>query len=144
MIENYISVFQKYTDFDGRASRREFWLFQLANIIIMLGIAVLFFIIPQAWPVVLALYILYFVAIIIPSISVTVRRLHDISKSGWWILVSFVPYVGSIILLIFEVLPSTPGDNIYGPNPYGISSSNSKGPENIPEEEIIEVEEIQN
>ncbi len=60
---------------------------------------------------------IYALAVLIPGIAVSVRRLHDIGKSGWWILISLVPIVGVIILLVFTVLDSTPGENQYGPNP---------------------------
>jgi uncharacterized membrane protein YhaH (DUF805 family) len=63
---------------------------------------------------------IYVLAIIIPSIAVTVRRLHDTDRSGWWFLLSFVPLIGGLVLLVFEVLDSTPGANRYGPNPKGV------------------------
>jgi uncharacterized membrane protein YhaH (DUF805 family) len=55
--------------------------------------------------------------VLIPGIAVTVRRLHDTSRTGWWVLIVFVPLVGALILMIFMVLESQPGDNEYGPNP---------------------------
>ena len=61
---------------------------------------------------------LYSLAILIPSIAVTVRRPHDIDKSGWWYLIYLVPCIGSIVLLVFTCLAGTPGENKYGPDPY--------------------------
>ncbi len=63
------------------------------------------------------LMIIYGLAVLVPSIAVVVRRLHDTGHSGWWYLISFVPYVGGIVLFVFLLLASTPGDNVYGPNP---------------------------
>ena len=60
---------------------------------------------------------IYTLAIIIPSIAVGVRRLHDIGRSGWWFLIALVPILGGIILLVFFVLDSKPGANEYGENP---------------------------
>jgi uncharacterized membrane protein YhaH (DUF805 family) len=60
---------------------------------------------------------IYTLAVLIPSIAVTVRRLHDTSRSGWWFLISFVPCIGWFVLLFFTVQESTPGSNEYGPNP---------------------------
>ncbi len=60
---------------------------------------------------------IYGVAILLPSIAVSVRRLHDIDRTGWWFLISFVPVIGPIVLLVFPVQDGTPGSNRYGPNP---------------------------
>lgn len=63
---------------------------------------------------------LFGLAIIVPTLALWMRRLHDTGKSGWWLLISLVPAVGSIVLLIFALLDSQPGDNQYGPNPKGL------------------------
>jgi uncharacterized membrane protein YhaH (DUF805 family) len=60
---------------------------------------------------------LYGLAVLIPSLAVTVRRLHDIDRSGWWILIALVPLIGVIVLVVFALLEGTPGTNRYGPNP---------------------------
>jgi uncharacterized membrane protein YhaH (DUF805 family) len=60
---------------------------------------------------------IYGLAILIPSLAVTVRRLHDIDRSGWWILIALVPLIGTIVLLVFALLEGTPGTNRYGLNP---------------------------
>ena len=62
-------------------------------------------------------YILYGLAVIIPSLAVSIRRLHDIGKSGWWILICIIPLIGAIWLLVLMVLDSNPGNNKYRPNP---------------------------
>ena len=64
---------------------------------------------------------LYSLAVLIPSIAVSVRRLHDINRSGWWLLIGLIPIIGAIILLIFAAKDSQPGENQYGPNPRAIT-----------------------
>jgi uncharacterized membrane protein YhaH (DUF805 family) len=118
----YLEVLQKYAVFSGRARRKEYWMFQLINVVIL---TVLFAaLIPpliahsQSFlPLFLGVFLcVYVVATIIPSLAVSVRRLHDVNFSGWWVLIGFVP-AGGVVLLVFHVLDSTPGPNQYGPNP---------------------------
>jgi len=124
----YLEVMRKYAVFSGRARRKEYWMFQLVNIIIFA--AVFAAVIPPLFahrrsPASLLLLLFAFVyalATIIPGLAVSVRRLHDINFSGWWILLAFVPS-GGLILLVFHVLDSTPGTNRYGPNPKGVGVS---------------------
>ena len=66
--------------------------------------------------------IIAYLAVLVPSLAVAVRRLHDTGKSGWFVLIGLVPLVGGIVMLVFTVMDSTPGDNQYGPNPKGIGS----------------------
>lgn len=109
----YLKVLRKYAVFSGRARRKEYWMFFLFNLII---IFVLRFIEELAGgPGVLAS--LYGLAVLIPSIAVAVRRLHDRNRSGWWLLIGVIPFIGAIVLLIFMVQDSQPGENRYGPNP---------------------------
>jgi uncharacterized membrane protein YhaH (DUF805 family) len=115
----YVEVLKKYAVFDGRARRKEYWMFFLINLVITI---VLIFIdslmgtySPQAGLGLLSG--LYSLAVLIPSIAVTVRRLHDTGRSGWWILIALIPLIGGIVLLIFMVLDSEPQANRYGPNP---------------------------
>lgn len=109
----YIEVLKKYAVFAGRAHRTEFWMFTLVNyvIIIVLGI------IETAVGLVGVLTTVYVLAVLLPNLGVTVRRLHDTDRSGWWILIGLIPVIGWLVLLIFMVLDSTEGDNQYGPNP---------------------------
>ena len=113
----YVMAFQKYVDFSGRSRRKEYWMFMLFNVIIILGLVFItsalsvdedFVAIPMAT---------YFLAIIIPSIAVTVRRLHDIGKSGWYILIRFIPIIGSIWLIALLCYDSEYRTNKYGLNP---------------------------
>ena len=109
----YISVLQNYATFTGRARRAEYWMFTLVNIII----AVILSALVAIADVLSILYVLYSLAVFVPSIAVGVRRLHDIGKSGWFILLGFIPLVGAIILIIMFCMDSQPGDNEYGANP---------------------------
>jgi uncharacterized membrane protein YhaH (DUF805 family) len=111
MIENWkLVVLQRYAKFDGRAGRAEFWWFVLANVLvyvalmILMGIADIFFI----------LYLGYAIATIVPSIAVAIRRLHDTDKSGWFLLLGLIPFVGAIILIVFYAMEGTPGPNNFG------------------------------
>lgn len=118
MIDNYVGVLKKYAEFGGRATRREYWMFFLVNILIMIGFNLLSGALDST--LIQVLGILYILAILVPSIAVYVRRLHDTNHSAWWILLSLVPIVGGIILLIFLVTDSQAGDNRYGANPKGV------------------------
>ena len=109
----YLAVLKKYAVFSGRATRSEYWYFQLFNTIVYIILMVLDGLISINNFGFLT--IIYMLAMIIPSIAVTVRRLHDTGKSGWMILISFVPFIGGIWLFVLTVLDST-ADNKYGPN----------------------------
>ena len=115
MIEYWkLVVLQRYAKFDGRAGRAEYWWFVLANLIIY----VLGLILMQISSILVILLIGFWLAIIVPSIAVAIRRLHDTNKSGWFLLISLIPFVGGIILLVFLATPGTPGPNEYGaPDP---------------------------
>ena len=115
----YLEVLKKYAVFDGRARRMEYWMFILFNLIISVVLVIIDSligtIIRQAGFGLLQG--LYDLAVLIPSIAVTVRRLHDTGRTGWWILIGLIPVIGGIVLLIFMLLDSEPGENQYGPNP---------------------------
>ena len=117
----YVEVLKKYAVFTGRARRKEYWMFTLFNCIIACAIGVVMGIFGAMSEtmsgIAFGLLLLYCLAILIPSLAVAVRRLHDTGRSGWWILISFVPFIGTIVLLVFYVLDGQPGDNEYGPNP---------------------------
>jgi uncharacterized membrane protein YhaH (DUF805 family) len=114
----YTDVLKKYAQFEGRASRKEYWMFVLANIIIGFVIGIIEGIVKLSSINLLA--DIYGLAILIPSIAVSVRRLHDIGWSGWWVLLGIIPFIGAIILIVLYCLDSQPGDNKYGPNPKGV------------------------
>lgn len=109
----YLEVLQKYAEFTGRARRTEYWMFVLFNIII--ASVLLFLENLVGGPGVL--YGLYSLAILVPGLAVSIRRLHDTNRSGWWLLVAFVPLIGGIVLLVLMATDSTPGENQFGANP---------------------------
>lgn len=116
----YLSVLKKYAVFDGRARRKEYWMFVLFNFIII-AVTETLDITLGTWGIITLLYTL---AILVPSIAVSIRRLHDIGKSGWWILITFVPVIGGIWLLVLTCMDGTPGVNNYGPNPKEYADAN--------------------
>jgi uncharacterized membrane protein YhaH (DUF805 family) len=115
----YLEVLKKYAVFDGRARRKEYWMFFLINLVISVVLIAIDYSIGTFSPQTGAglLQGLYSLAVLIPSIAVTVRRLHDTDRTGWWILIGLIPVIGGIVLLIFMVLDSEPEANEYGPNP---------------------------
>ena len=115
----YFEVLKKYAVFDGRAHRTEFWLFFLFSFIISFFLGVIVGLVGSLW----FITTLYALAVLIPGLAVSVRRLHDTNRSGWWILTGLVPILGWIALLIFYVEDSRPGANQYGPNPKGVQAT---------------------
>ncbi|HZP24874.1 MAG TPA: DUF805 domain-containing protein [Terriglobales bacterium] len=117
----YLQALKKYAVFEGRATRQEYWMYVLFN-----SIAAIVFMIVDA---VLGssangmpfgmLTAVYLVGTILPSLAVLVRRLHDTNRSGWWVLISLVPF-GGLVLLVFAVQDSDAGVNQFGPNPKGV------------------------
>jgi len=119
----YLKVLKQYADFNGRARRKEYWMFTLFSIIFYIVAMILDNIVGTAIDGVGygLFYILYALAILIPSLAVSVRRLHDVGKSGWMILISLIPLIGAIWLLVLMVTDSNPGENEYGPNPKDVT-----------------------
>lgn len=115
----YLKVLKQYADFSGRARRKEYWMFVLFNIIFAMVAMVLDNVSGIAMEGIGygPLYGLYTLAVLIPSIAVGVRRLHDIGKSGWMMLITFIPLIGGIWLFVLMVTDSNPGENEYGLNP---------------------------
>src|SRR6185503_4314657 len=109
----YLDVLKKYAVFSGRARRKEYWMFFLFNVIIAVVLGILEGMVGSPGIV----GVVYSLAVLLPGIGVTVRRLHDTGRTGWWILIAFIPLIGAIVLLVFMVLDSQAGDNEYGPNP---------------------------
>ncbi len=103
-------VLENYVNFAGRARRAEYWWFTLANFIAVFVLIVLVAVAKIFW----VLYIVYLLALIVPSLGVTFRRLHDTDRSGWWWLIALVPFVGGLILLVFLCIDSTRGTNQWG------------------------------
>ena len=123
-MNHYLTVLKKYAVFSGRATRSEFWFFVLFNIIISFVLGFIDGMIggPGTKESIGILGSIYSLAVLLPSIGVTVRRLHDTNRSGWWILIGLLPIIGGIVLIIFAAMDST-ADNKYGPNPKGMRTA---------------------
>ncbi|MEM8620917.1 MAG: DUF805 domain-containing protein [Actinomycetota bacterium] len=106
-------VLQRYAKFDGRSGRAEYWWFFLANIII----ATVLFLLSGVASVFFVLYVVYGFAMIVPSIAVGIRRLHDTNKTGWLLLLTLIPLVGGIILIVLFAIAGDEGANKYGAGP---------------------------
>jgi uncharacterized membrane protein YhaH (DUF805 family) len=118
----FLVVLKKYATFSGRAQRAEYWYFLLFSTLIVIALSVIdgmtgSYNEDTGWGLLSGLYSL---AVLLPSIAVGARRLHDTSRTGWWLLIGLIPVIGTIVLIVFFILDSTPGDNAYGPNPKGI------------------------
>jgi uncharacterized membrane protein YhaH (DUF805 family) len=114
LIESWkLVVLERYAKFDGRAGRAEFWWFVLANFLAYIALAILM----QISGIFFVLYIVYALGVLIPSLAVAIRRLHDTDKSGWLLLLGLIPLVGFIILLVFYIQEGTSGPNQYGAGP---------------------------
>lgn len=115
----FVTVLKRYATFRGRAGRPEYWYFILIYLVCSLGLAVLDAIVGTAskddgFGLFSGLFGL---ALLLPSIAVSVRRLHDTDRTGWWLLLNFIPVIGSIVLLVFAIQRGTPGSNRYGDGP---------------------------
>lgn len=127
-METYLTPWRKYATFTGRATRKEWWTFYLVNTAIVIffgsiyshdlirlmsggfehsGLSTVLF--------------LFFWATLLPTLATIVRRLHDTGRTGWWVLLGFVPMIGGLVLLIMLLFDSQAGPNQYGPNPKGVS-----------------------
>ena len=134
----YLKVLKQYADFSGRARRKEYWMFMLFHylfvflLVFLIGFSSDDFFenedIENLNSVSLSILVilgLYFFGTIIPFLAVTVRRLHDIGKSGWWYLIKFIPYIGSFIIFIFACMDGNNGPNEWGENPKGIGNDSA-------------------
>jgi uncharacterized membrane protein YhaH (DUF805 family) len=110
-VDSIKTCLTKYVGFEGRATRSEYWWFYLFFIIVYVVLALL----SNALSSVFVLVPI--IGFILPAIAAATRRLHDTGRTGWWQLISFVPFVGAIVMIVFLVLEGNPGDNQYGPPP---------------------------
>lgn len=113
----FLKVLKQYLDFSGRARRKEYWMFALFTLIFMIVAAVLDNVLGIAFYGTGPIYMIYSLVVLIPSLAVLVRRLHDIGKSGAWFFISFIPIVGAIWMLVLLIKAGDAGDNKYGPDP---------------------------
>lgn len=121
-MEYMLMPLKRYADFSGRSRRKEYWMFMLFYILAAIALTLLGGLLGAfsgESPSFLALTPLFllFIALFIPSIAVQVRRMHDQDKSGWFILLGFIPYVGGLVMLVFMCIEGTRGSNRFGPDP---------------------------
>ncbi len=120
----YLEVLKKYALFSGRAGREEFWYFTLFSMLISTGLividAVYGFRIGSGLSV---LTLFYSLGVLCPSIAVGIRRLHDTNRNGWWMLLYLLPFIGTLILIVFLATDGTPGQNSYGLSPKPVDTS---------------------
>lgn len=120
----FLGALKKYAVFEGRARRREYWFFALFVVLISVVLTIIDSMIgtmtSQGAGILSGLFCL---AVLIPSLAVGARRLHDTGRSGWWLLIGLIPFIGAIVLIVFFVLDSQPGTNAYGPNPKGVGGA---------------------
>jgi len=116
LVENYFSVLKQFAVFKGRASRKEFWMFVFLNLII----GIVFFILTRI-PILRVIFwivlVLFVLAVLIPSIALGIRRLHDINMSGMFLLLCLIPFVNVIAVFMLCVIEGNPNENQYGPVP---------------------------
>lgn len=116
----YVAVLNRYVQFGGRARRQEYWSFTLVSFLVSMGLMVIDMTVLGMTPSTgshFGLSSLYGLAVLLPSLGVSVRRLHDTGRSGWWLLLSLIPLIGLLVILLFMVLDSDSSLNAYGPNP---------------------------
>ena len=121
-MNEYLQVLKKYAVFNGRAGRKEYWMFFLFNFLIAIVISIIGALLHVGF-----LSTIYTLALLIPSIAVGVRRLHDTGRSGWWLLIGLVPLVGIIVLIVCLAEKSNPEENKYGSNVKGMVSVGTPG-----------------
>lgn len=131
MLEWMLMPYRRYADFSGRSRRKEYWMFTLLSVIVMTVVLALMFGgmggldengEPQMGPLGMVgagLLGIWVLGSIVPSIAVQVRRFHDQDKSGWFVLLGFIPYIGGLIVLVFMCLEGTRGPNRFGEDPKG-------------------------
>ncbi|MBH1444671.1 DUF805 domain-containing protein [[Pseudomonas] hibiscicola] len=122
-MQEMILPLKRYAQFEGRANRREYWMFQLFLLIVstVLMVPLIAGLVMQSDMLGIAsiiLFVVFWLATFVPVIAVTVRRLHDCNQSGWMYLLAFVPF-GGLVIFVFALLPGTPQQNVYGPVPAG-------------------------
>jgi uncharacterized membrane protein YhaH (DUF805 family) len=128
---------RRYADFSGRSRRKEYWLFTLFLMLVYISMGTVLAL--YAWVtgmfdlatpgaagmtttfgIIIVIFLIFILAILIPTIAVQVRRMHDQDKSGWWVLIAYIPvvnYIGGIVLFVFMCIEGTKGENRFGPDP---------------------------
>ena len=122
MIDTWKTVVtERFAKFDGRAGRAEFWWFVLAVFIVNAILSIL----GRASTIFVVVGLIWGLAMLIPSIAVASRRLHDTNKSGWFLLIALIPLIGAIILIVFYATQGDPGPNNYGAPDPGVPALNA-------------------
>lgn len=116
-LNGFVIGLKRYAEFGGRSGRSEYWFFFIVYFIIYMTLTGFDVATGQSmsWPTTF-----FTLAMLVPSIAIGVRRLHDIDRSGWWLAITLVPIVGAIVLLFFSAQDSTPGNNRFGAHPRAI------------------------
>jgi len=112
-----------YSDFSGRATRQQYWMFVLIYLLIYIGLSVVDGILGFGMESVGFLSAIFWLVTLVPAVAIASRRLHDINKSGWWQLISLVPVVGWIIAIVWLASKGQAEANQYGPSPYGAAAA---------------------
>ncbi|MFI5734122.1 DUF805 domain-containing protein [Kribbella sp. NPDC051587] len=123
----YVEVLKKYAVFRGRARRKEYWLYTLVNLVVSIVLAIVDRLLGTDGRIDLISGV-YGLLVLVPTLAVTVRRLHDTDRSGWWILLNLFPVVGWLVVLVFNVMDGTPGPNRHGADPKSPERSASAVP----------------
>lgn len=125
-MEYMIMPIKRYADFQGRSRRKEYWMFVLFQLLLMVPVVLILSLLggldadgeSTLGGILLIIFgLIYLGVFLIPGLAVQVRRFHDQDKSGWFILLGFIPYIGSIVVLVFMCLEGTGGSNRFGPDP---------------------------
>ena len=111
--------FKRYAEFSGRSRRKEFWMFSLFQVLVLVTLTIVSSFDASMYEPALGVIILYMLATTIPGLAVSVRRLHDQDKSGWFLLLILIPLAGGLIIFVFNVVDGTYGPNMFGPDPKG-------------------------
>lgn len=111
---SYFSALRSYAVFHGRARRRQFWMFTIVNLVVSIGLQL---VVKSHVP-----YLVYSLAVTIPMLAVTVRRLHDTSHSAWWLLIGALPVVGQVVLFVLLVSRGEDGANRFGRDPKAVAA----------------------
>lgn len=115
IMEWYLKALRQYADFSGRARRKEYWMFTLVSVMISVVLAILDSVLTTGF-----LGLLYALAVLLPSLAVGARRLHDTGRSGWWQLIGIIPLVGAVVLIVFFAAEGERQPNAYGPDPKSV------------------------
>ena len=115
----FLKVIKKYAEFKGRARRKEYWMYRLFFLLFSIPIMFVDIALNLTFGDLFygPFYTVFMLALILPDLGVTIRRLHDIGKSGWWIFIAAIPVIGIVWFLILMTTDSAPGENKYGSNP---------------------------